>query len=243
MARKAQPSYITEQGIFPQRLKALMKETKTSQKALGAAIGMRPQTVSLYMNGQSSPDINCLYRIASYFNVSADWLIGLPNSVKVINADAEAALKYTGLTEDALNTLHNLNNADMNGTGVKGYIVSYTGLLSDVLADSNAFFALFHEIALYMVYGGALPEQAYETHEKQLSVKELERFHRWANGHRQEIVSRDDARELHLQLAGKRLKDICERMLEYELKTKEEQKSRTPKEGGGDTGKGVLENE
>lgn len=240
MARKAQPSYITEQGIFPQRLKALMDETKTTQKALGAAIGMRPQTVSLYMNGQSSPDINCLYRIASYFNVSADWLIGMPNSVKTINADAAAALKYTGLTENALNTLHNLNNANLQGIHIKGYNISYIGLLSDVLANPMDFYGLFEEVAQYMVYGGALPAQAYESKEKELSLEEWERFHRWANGNGREIVSRDEARELHLQLAGERLKEICRKILQNELKAKEEQKSRTPKKGGGDTEQGGI---
>lgn len=234
MARKAQPSYITEQGIFPQRLKALMDETKTTQKTLGAAIGMRPQTVSLYMNGQSSPDINCLYRIASYFNVSADWLIGMPGSVKVISADAEAALKYTGLTEDALSTLHHLNNARLRGTAIKGYEVSYIGLLSEMLANSNAFFGLFHEIAQYMVYGGALPAQAYESKEKELSLEEWERFHRWANGNGREIVSRNEARDLHLQLVGEHIKEICRNILQNELKAKE---SETPPPDNTESGK------
>lgn len=238
MARKAQPSYITEQGIFPQRLKALMDETKTTQKTLGAAIGMRPQTVSLYMNGQSSPDINCLYRIASYFNVSADWLIGMPNSVKTINADATAALKYTGLTENALNTLHNLNNANLQGIHIKGQDVSYIDLLSDVLANPMDFYSLFDEVAQYMVYGGALPAKAYGEQEKELSLEEWERFHSWANWNGREIVSRNEARELHLQLAGERLKAICSKILQNKLKAKEEQKNRTPKKGGGNTEQG-----
>lgn len=106
MPRKTEPTYITERGIFPTNLRELMKERGVNQKKLAEVIEMRPQTVSLYVTGQSVPDINCLQKIAAFFNVSADWLIGCPNSPKTIDSDIAAAMKYTGLSESAINWLH-----------------------------------------------------------------------------------------------------------------------------------------
>ena len=66
---------------------------------------MRPQTVSLYMNGQSLPDVLTLRKIADYYGVSADWLLDREGAVKVINADLAAAVRYTGLSEEACKCL------------------------------------------------------------------------------------------------------------------------------------------
>lgn len=109
MPRKKEPIYETEQYAFPSRLRELMKDTETKQKDLAKALGKKPQTVSLYTQGQSFPDVNVLYKIASYFNVSADWLIGRPDSTKTIDVDIQAVRKYTGLSEKAINRLHELS--------------------------------------------------------------------------------------------------------------------------------------
>lgn len=105
MPRKREPVYETERYAFPSRLRELMKDTGTKQKDLAQALGVKPQTVSLYTQGQSFPDVNGLYKIASYFKVSADWLIGLPNSAKTIDADITAAMRVTGLSEDAIKAI------------------------------------------------------------------------------------------------------------------------------------------
>ena len=74
MSRKKEPAFETEKYPFPSRLRKLMEETKTTQRELALAIGVRPQTVSLYVQGQSFPDVNGLARIANYFSISADYL-------------------------------------------------------------------------------------------------------------------------------------------------------------------------
>ena len=112
MSRKKEPTYITEQRAFPQRLQCLMKDNGTTQKQLGTAIGKRPQTVSLYTNGQSSPDVDTLRAIADYYNVSADWLLGRSGSVMTIDADLQAVCQYTGLSERAVQTLHDSMDED-----------------------------------------------------------------------------------------------------------------------------------
>lgn len=112
MSRKKEPTYITEQQAFPQRLQRLMKEQGTTQKQLGTAIGKRPQTVSLYTTGQSSPDVDTIRAIADYYDVSADWLLGRPHSTKTLNADVASVCLYTGLSEKAVQTLHDSMDDD-----------------------------------------------------------------------------------------------------------------------------------
>lgn len=111
MARKTEPQYISERAIFPTRLRGLMEERKVTQKVLAEVIDMRPQTVSLYITGQSAPDINTLFKIAEYFDVSADWLIGRPDAAKSTSPDAQAAKKYTGLNDASLSRLNTISGA------------------------------------------------------------------------------------------------------------------------------------
>ena len=77
MARKA----VTDDfKVFSKRLSALMKERNVTQEELAHELGIKRQTVSLYKNGQSTPDAAQLKNIATFFDVSADWLLGLTNT-------------------------------------------------------------------------------------------------------------------------------------------------------------------
>lgn len=105
MSRKTKPPYETEKEIFPTRLRELMQQRGTKQKELADVINMRPQTVSLYTTGQSYPDVNTLTKIADYFNVSADYLLGRSN-VRSRDTDVQAVAKYTGLSNRAIANLH-----------------------------------------------------------------------------------------------------------------------------------------
>ncbi len=74
MARK---TVSDDFAVFPQRLSALMMRRKLTQQKLADALGVKRQTVSLYISGQSMPDAEQLRNIALFFGVSADWLLGL----------------------------------------------------------------------------------------------------------------------------------------------------------------------
>lgn len=106
MSRKSELAYQTENNPFSTRLREIMEECKTTQKQLADAIGKRPQTVSLYMNGQSLPDALTLREIGKYFGVSTDWLLDREGAAKSTDANITIACKYTGLSEDAVIALH-----------------------------------------------------------------------------------------------------------------------------------------
>ncbi|WP_195283547.1 helix-turn-helix domain-containing protein [Harryflintia acetispora] len=64
------------QNILADRLKELRTEKGLSQRALAEEIPVAKQTVSGYEKQGNVPDIEILMRIADYFGVSVDYLIG-----------------------------------------------------------------------------------------------------------------------------------------------------------------------
>ncbi len=57
-------------------IRKLRKKQNISMKELGLSIGVSESTISLYENGKRQPDYNTLIKIADYFNVSTDYLLG-----------------------------------------------------------------------------------------------------------------------------------------------------------------------
>ena len=90
--------------VFSKRLSALMKERGLRQQALADYLGTKRQTISLYMGGQSMPDAEQLKNIALFFDVSADWLLGLAD-VRSANIEIQAICARTGLSEAAVSGL------------------------------------------------------------------------------------------------------------------------------------------
>ncbi len=113
MTRKKEASYKTEKYTFPSRLRRLMKDRGTRQKELADAIGMRPQTVSLYVQGQSFPDVNGLEKISRFFSVSADYLLGLSDTPS-IDEDMQVVFKVTGLSEKAISILNGADRDELD---------------------------------------------------------------------------------------------------------------------------------
>lgn len=95
--------------VFSERLSELMKERGLKQQDLANVLEVKRQTVSLYMSGQSMPDAEQLKNIAVFFNVSADWLLGL-SEVRVLETDMREICTYTGLSEVAAKNLHKATN-------------------------------------------------------------------------------------------------------------------------------------
>ena len=62
---------------FPTRLQMLMNESHTSQQKLADHLGLKNrQSVAGYCSGRSAPDLDSVVKIASFFNVSTDYLLG-----------------------------------------------------------------------------------------------------------------------------------------------------------------------
>lgn len=71
------------------KLKELRKEHKLSMKELGKILGLSESTISLYEAGKREPDIKTLIKMADYFKVSVDVLIGRDETNKDDILDTE----------------------------------------------------------------------------------------------------------------------------------------------------------
>ena len=88
-----------------------------SLDAWGEIFNVSRQTISYWMCGHSVPDIIKFTKVAQYFNVSADFLLGL-SDVESPDANARSAVEYTGLTEAAVEQLHiGIDTFECEGVG------------------------------------------------------------------------------------------------------------------------------
>ena len=62
---------------FKDRLKALRKEKKLTQVKLGEMLNYGYTAIANYESGRNQPSISDLKKIASIFNVSMDYLLGV----------------------------------------------------------------------------------------------------------------------------------------------------------------------
>lgn len=113
MARKETKTWETEKAVFPSRLSELMRDQKVSQEKLANALGVKRQTVSLYKTGQSSPNADQLCKIARFFNISADWLLGL-SEAKSPDSDIQRICQQTGISEDIVKWLQIVSKGQQN---------------------------------------------------------------------------------------------------------------------------------
>ena len=62
------------------RLKELRKQRHLTQQRLALELNMNQNTISRYESGEREADYQTLIRIAAYFNVSIDYLLGRTNN-------------------------------------------------------------------------------------------------------------------------------------------------------------------
>lgn len=62
---------------FAVRLYQLIEESEITQKELSIQLHMAPTTLNGYVNEYREPDFSTLVRLANYFHVTTDYLLGL----------------------------------------------------------------------------------------------------------------------------------------------------------------------
>lgn len=70
---------LNMQEIFVKRLVELMENANMTQIELAQKIGTTNVTISRYISGERCPRIEIVAQIAKVFNVSIDYLLGVPN--------------------------------------------------------------------------------------------------------------------------------------------------------------------
>lgn len=92
-------------SVFATRLRLLFDEKPNATQAqLSELIGVTRQTVSQYVNGISEPGYDALVKIADYFDVSLDYLLGR-SEVKTTDICIQTICEKTGLSEESIGLL------------------------------------------------------------------------------------------------------------------------------------------
>nr|PZN02741.1 MAG: XRE family transcriptional regulator [Bacillota bacterium] len=73
--------------MIGERIKSLREERKITQQELARYLGVSQKTISNYENGERSPDPDTLRKIADYFDVTVDYLLGRSNHRQLTRKD------------------------------------------------------------------------------------------------------------------------------------------------------------
>lgn len=89
------------------RIKELRKERDITQEKMGNDLNIAKSTISQYENNINTPDTEMLNRLATYFEVSVDYLLGrtsirLPAEQIIKNSQVTTALHRTDGYDDDL---------------------------------------------------------------------------------------------------------------------------------------------
>ncbi|WP_195283716.1 helix-turn-helix domain-containing protein [Harryflintia acetispora] len=86
--------------LLGDRIRSLRKEKGLSQKKLAEIVFVAQQTIGGYEKKGNVPDITVLIRLARFFEVSVDYLIGASDNRTLISAD--------GLSDSEVSHIENL---------------------------------------------------------------------------------------------------------------------------------------
>ncbi len=149
---------MDEQNVlrnFNERLQQLVQseiEKKgITQYKLAEAIGLQNAQLSKYLSGTTEPKITALEKIASYFNVSADYMLG-KTTTRENSPKKRMITRYTGLDEEAIN---NLENAKFNSeieAEVMPELITSTGVINLILSNCAPSINLRRHLKDYLNY-------------------------------------------------------------------------------------------
>lgn len=106
------------------RIKELRKEEGKTQKEVAEKLGVTSQWLGYYEKGKSHPTPEMLIKIADYFLVSVDYLIGRSDDLGIISFRAEEET----LTEGERKILHRYRKLDESR---KESLIEYADFLSE----------------------------------------------------------------------------------------------------------------
>lgn len=80
--------------MFPERLKKLRKEAELSQKSLALKLDTSQQNIGYWENGQRNPKRDKLTKMAEFFDVSIDYLLGTTDDPRTqVDIDIDEAIE------------------------------------------------------------------------------------------------------------------------------------------------------
>jgi len=108
--------------VLGDRLRKLRTKKKITQEELGRKVNVTKVSISGYENGNRNPDTDTLQKLADYFNVSTDYLLGRTdnldgNSIPELTKKDEKDIAKD--LEDIINNLSTDGYAQFDGRSIE----------------------------------------------------------------------------------------------------------------------------
>ena len=145
---------------FPRTLSLLRKEKKISQRVAAKQLGVSQAVLSHYENGVREPGLDFVAKVADYYNVTTDFLLGRTMSRDDFTLRAD---EIPDISENKDNVL----TGDMAILLNKKLLVNSCGLIMDIMGkagnkDLIADTAEYLSIALYRIFRDIYSEKGIE---------------------------------------------------------------------------------
>ena len=152
------------------RLKQLRSEHNLTQTDLANILGIAKTTLAAYEQGKSEPSFETLIKIADYFNVTTDYLIGRDEGKTV---DLQTLYEEIGLSEDSIALLKSLVKCTQEYTYPSLLKANPLQSIDFCLSQGQLSFDLFDCIHAYFIANIPEDKQLYisETGNVSLSPK------------------------------------------------------------------------
>ena len=94
-------------GIIAERITKSRKELGLNQKELAKKANLTEANLSRYENGYREPKAGTISQIAEALGISADYILGITDTIEVINKDENNLVAIEDMFDDMNITLHN----------------------------------------------------------------------------------------------------------------------------------------
>jgi len=136
---------------FATRLRELMDERKVTQQKLAEETELTRQAISQYADGSVLPNIDRLLKIANYFDVSCDYMLG-NTDVRKLDMTLQQIAEHTGLTELSIQILSEINKtpflSDDGTLNFTGQILQMLNLIIE-REDKYQILSSIHNFLMY----------------------------------------------------------------------------------------------
>ncbi len=87
-------------SVFAERIRELRDTQGLTQDAIGKVIGKSREAISKYEVGEHEPDLVVIAALAKYFDVTADYIIGITDDSELINGRRKSQGPYEKYLKD-----------------------------------------------------------------------------------------------------------------------------------------------
>ena len=100
--------------MFKEKIKELMNSRNVSQRELANELNITESAMSRYISGERKPRVDILTKLARYFDVSIEELIGVENEISdFMELRGLVARSASSLTNDEIKELLNILSSNI----------------------------------------------------------------------------------------------------------------------------------